>query len=266
VAQATCLPVETNIRLPRSLDESSGVAQGVRDPSIYWSHNDGGNDAVVIGVDLEGEEIVEVEIDARNRDWEDLAVAECEYGSCLYLADTGDNNEERTRVSVLRFSEPARDVRRVDPERFDFVYPDGPRDVEAMYVLPGERVYLVTKGRSDPVTLYRYPGALRDEEVTLEEVQTLYPEPANVFGQVTGASSSADGRWVVVRTYRSMEFFRVLDDGRLEPLEGGRVTLRYLREIQGEAVAFADGSRVILTSERARSERATMQLLECELP
>lgn len=44
------------------------------------------------------------------------------------------------------------------------------------------------------------------------------------------------------------------------------MTLRYLREIQGEAVAFADGGRVILTSERARSERATMQLLECELP
>ncbi len=172
----------------------------------------------------------------------------------------------RDEVSLLRLSEPARDVRMIDPERFEFVYPDGPRDVEAMYVLPGERFYFVTKGRNHAITLYRYPGPLRDEKVTLEEVQTLYPEPDNVYGQVTGASASPDGQWVVIRSYGSMEFFRVRQDGLLERFEGGSVTLRNLREIQGEAVAFASDGRILLTSERARNDRATMLVLECTLP
>lgn len=45
------------------------------------------------------------------------------------------------------------------------VLPDGPRDIEAMYVLPTDQIFFVTKGRNHPVTIYRYPSPLRSEGV-----------------------------------------------------------------------------------------------------
>ena len=72
--------------------------------------------------------------------------------------------------------------------------PDGPRDIEALLVLPGERVLVVTKGRNDPVTVYRYPGALRPDTVTLEEVQRLSDGPRILPRQVTGGAVSRRGR------------------------------------------------------------------------
>ena len=58
--------------------------------------------------------------------------------------------------------------------RYRMALPDGPRDIEAMYVLPTDQVFFVTKGRNHPVTIYRYPLPLRSGDVvTLEEVQRL---------------------------------------------------------------------------------------------
>src|SRR3972149_2706223 len=91
------------------------------------------------------------------RDWEDVAVAGCpQGGSCLYLADLGDNYEERTYGLILRLPEP--DPAQPDtlrPEVFPVRLPEGARDIEAMLVLPGERILVVTKGRNHPVTVYR---------------------------------------------------------------------------------------------------------------
>jgi hypothetical protein len=100
------------------------------------------------------------------------------------------------------------------------VLPDGPRDMEALFVLPGEELYFITKGRSHPVTVYRYPPPLRaGETVTLEEVQTLTEGPVAIPYQVTGADASPDGRLVAVRTYESLTFYR-MSRGRLVPLRG----------------------------------------------
>jgi hypothetical protein len=202
------------------------------------------------------------------RDWEDLAIGRCEGGSCLYLADTGDNTEVRPQLQLLRIREPdSLDDSSLEAQSFPMVLPDGPRDIEAIFVLPGEQVHLVTKGRNHANTVYRYPPPLRPgEAVTLQAVQTLSEGPRSIPAQVTGADASPDGTLVVVRSYQDMTFYRV-EDGILVPLSGGRVALRTLQEPQGEGVAFGAGDQLLLTTEAGNfGGVAALRILECGLP
>ncbi len=146
------------------------------------------------------------------------------------------------------------------------VLPDGPRDIEAMYVLPGEQIFFVTKGRNHRITVYRYPSPLRSAEVvTLVEVQRLTSGPAAPPRQVTGASATLDGRTVAIRTYESLEFFDVAEEDQL--LEGsmGRINLRGLREGQGEGVAFGAAGAVVLSSESVAGSSPSLTFLSCDL-
>ena len=217
---------------------------------MYWTHNDG--DSQLYALDPSGSVRARFSLSVRPRDLEDIAAAECAHGgTCLYLADTGDNEERRPDgdARILRVDEPdpaspsllAADV-------FPVRFPDGPRDVEAIFVLPGGRVHLVSKGRSHPVTVYRYPGPLRPELVTLEEVQRLTSAAQSLLDQVTGASATSAGGLVAIRTYRALSFYRPAG-GSLIPLPGGMVNLRPLEEIQGEGVGLGLEGLVLLTSE-----------------
>lgn len=239
--------------LPDGLGESSGVAVSLRTPGLLWTHNDSGNEAVLYAVDTAGRLLRAFPLKGVSaRDWEDVAVARCGEGSCLYVADTGDNQEVRKRVFLLRLPEPGLDDGTAGGvEVFPMVFPDGPRDVEALYVLSGERVHLVTKGRSGPVEVYRYPPPLRPGEVTLERVQTLTTSAPALEDQVTGADADPRGRWVVVRTYSELILYRPSGD-TLVPVEDGRVDLRTLQEPQGEGVALGPDGRIYLSSESGR--------------
>jgi hypothetical protein len=230
------------------LQEASGVAASLRHDGVYWVNNDGRSELFAVGAD--GTMLGRFPLDVRLRDWEDLAVAACGAGgSCLYLGDLGDNYEERSFARILRVPEPDPESgRELHPEVFPVRLPDGPRDIEAMLVLPGERVLVVTKGRNHSVTVYRYPGTLRADTVTMVEVQRL-SDGARIFPrQVTGGGVSPRGGLVALRTYESLQFYRVASD-TLVPVEGGLVNLRPLREPQGEAVGLGLGGTVVLASE-----------------
>lgn len=266
LAGPDCGPVHTNVRLPDRLVETSGVAFGLPGSGIYWTHNDGPSE--LFAVDSTGALLGSREVGVELRDWEDMAAAPCErHGDCLYLADTGDNAERRRAgsVKVVRLAEPApRDEEsETSAEVFPVRFPDGPRDVEALFVLPGERIHLVTKGRNHPVTVYAYPPPLRRDTVTLVEVQRLTSGPQPLANQVTGAAATRDGSSIAIRTYQSMAFYRMADD-TLQAVENGFVNLRSLRESQGEGIALGPGGRVLLTSEGGpfRSP-AAMNLLVC---
>ena len=149
-------------------------------------------------------------------------------------------------------------------ETFPFTLPDGPRDIEAVFVLPGEDVYFLSKGRNHPVTLYRYPPPLRSEQtVTLQLIQSLSDGSMTLPAQVTGADASPGGRLVAVRSYASLSFYQV-SDGILTPVEGGQVGLRTLQEPQGEGVGFGSGGRIALTTEAGSfGGAAALQVLTC---
>lgn len=267
-APLSCIEEDTGIVLPDVVVETSGAAISRRTPSTIWTHNDSGGEPAIVAVGMDGSLAGVVEVtSAVNLDWEDMDVASCDAGSCLYLADVGDNSEQREEVVVYRVPEPLpSDAATTPADEFRLVLPDGPRDAEAIFVLPGERLFLVTKGRSHAVDVYRYPGDLSaGQTVTLEWVQSLTVSRPSPPDQVTGTSASPDGTVVAVRTYTELSLYRVQGE-RLQDSPILTQSLRTLGEPQGEAVALGDGHLVVLTSEASFGNAPSMNLIRCPVP
>lgn len=261
-----CREVRTDLKLPPAINESSGVAVSLAHPGVLWTHNDQGSR--LFAVDPDGKLLGTWPVRPRLEDWEDIGLQTCpQGGSCLYFSDLGDNYEERHDIRLLRVPEPdpgaAPDT--LHPEIFPVRLPNGPRDIEALLVLPNERIFVVTKGRNDPVTVYRYPGTLRPDTVTLEEVQRLSDGPRILPRQVTGGAVAPRGRLVALRTYESLQFYELQAD-TLVPVDGGLVNLRTLREGQGEGVSIGLDGQVVLTSEAGPlASLGTMSTMRCRL-
>jgi hypothetical protein len=235
--------------LPRELVESSGVAVSLAHPGILWTHKDD-NAHTLFAMDYEGRVVARFPLDRKLKDWEDLNRAPCPGGgSCLYLEDLGDNYEEHRGGQILRVREP--DPAHPDtlhPESFPVRFPNGTQDTEALLVLPGERIFVVTKGRNEPVTVYRYPPPLRPDTVILQKVQDLTDGPRIFPYQVTGGSVSPRGTVMAIRTYTALDFYRMSGD-TLAAVPNGHFDLRPLREPQGEGVGLGLNGMVALTSE-----------------
>lgn len=267
----TCSNPQRTGTLPTVLREASGVAVSRRHPGILWMHNDSGSKPYLFAVDSTGHSHARIRVNgARNRDWEDIALGPCPTGECLYLADTGDNRLKRTDAAIYRVPEPAPgDTVTGLAERFPIRYPNGPRDVEALYILPDGTIYLISKGRRHPTELFRYPPPLRPGEIVmLEEVQRLYDDARALPFQITGASAAPDGRWIAVRSYGYLQLYRPHPDGSLAPaLPAPGLNLDPLAEPQGEGVAVRDDGTIFLTSE-AGPDRVpgTIGRLTCRAP
>lgn len=265
-----CRPLSEPVALPDTISESSGVAASRQHAGVYWTLNDG-RYGDLYAVDAEGTLLGIVPVDVPARDWEDLALAPCSgdssEGDCLWIADTGDNYAERSGAVIYRLPEPDPDGEAGPVESFPVRYPDGARDVEAMFVMPDGRLFLISKGSTSRPAMYRYPLPLRpDVAVDLELVHYLDDGQRSLPRQITGAAASADGSLVVVRTYETLTFMGFGDDG-LRSLEDGTVNLRTVREAQGEAVAFGPDGDVVLSSEAGPlGQRGSMVILRCDLP
>jgi len=275
-ASLNCQSTTTTISLPEELEETSGVTVSLSQPDVFWTHNDDGS--VLTAMNSVGEIISRIRIRPSLTDWEDIATSSCAGGkSCLYLADTGDNLERRSAgdISIRRLEEPDLDspnfratlnqqIPEFDTDVFPVRLPDGPRDIEALLVLPGEDIYVSTKGRNGPVAIYRYPPPLRPDTVTLELVQELSPGARVIPRQVTGGSVSPEGDILALRTYESLQFFEFVAD-TLVPIKDGHIDLRSLLEAQGEGIAIGPGGLLVLTSEAVGETPPQMNLMHCNL-
>jgi hypothetical protein len=257
------------------VSESSGVAVSREHHGVLWTHNDSGDDAYLYASDLAGTDRGTVRVRGANAvDWEDIALGPCptQPGACLYIADTGDNEENRKSVVLYAVPEPdppgpgRAPVRSAQAAALRLKYPGGPDDVEAVYVSPRDSaLYLVSKGRSGVVRLYRVPRTAwrGDTAVTASAVQQLPITPLPALGRlVTGAAIRPDGRLVAVRTYTEIYMF--------VPGAGGRLASdrRWVCDVagvgrQGEAIDFLDDSTLVLTSEAGPRTRASIHTVRC---
>jgi hypothetical protein len=235
------------------LPEASGVAASRRTPGVFWAHNDSA-DALLFALDDRGAIGGRVRVaGAKVDDWEDVAVGPCPQGSCVYIADIGDNSGRRDRITVYRTPEPApRDASTQQAEVFDAAYPDGPHDAEALFVTPNADVFIITKGDPGPIALYRFPRPLQTGTIMrLERVGAPATDAKTVDSaeRPTAADASQDGQWVAVRTTRFLTFYRTADliAGRWR--EMFRTDLSKLREPRGEGIAFAADGAVVLVGE-----------------
>lgn len=265
-----CRVAARSIPLPQELRETSGAALSRRFPGIVWSHNDSSHRPVLYALDANSGALrgaVDV-TGAQNRDWEDLAIGPCGDADCIYISDTGDNDAERDSVVIYRVPEPAAGEASSAPaEAFPARFPEGPKDAEALFLLAPDRLFLITKGRHGPITLYRYPPPLRPGEmVTLERVRDLAATPELRGQMATAAAATPDGEWVLVRTYRSLLFYRTdeLLEGGAEPFA---IDVSGLEQPQSEGLDIDANGSVLLTSESdSRESAAVAAALSCELP
>ena len=234
------------------LPEGSGLAASRRTPDRFWSHNDSGG-PVLFALDGNGRVTGRLSISgATVEDWEAVAVGPCPSGSCIYVADIGDNDAERKRITVYRIVEPAdaSGAAQVDGT-FHATYPDGSHDAETLLVTPEGRLLIVTKGDTGPVSLYRFPNELRNgATVRLERVGGPRGSGAPAENErITDGAVSPDGEWVVLRTRHALTFYRAADLLAGNWREAGRVPLGSVGEPQGEGVTFASNQSLYLMSE-----------------
>lgn len=263
-----CRVDAAGIELPGA-HESSGLALAGGGDAL-WTHNDSGRPVLYL-VGLDGRDRARVNVTgARVEDWEDMTPGPCPGGGrCLYVGDIGDNQASRARITIYRVPEPAPgDAQSRPAEALAAAYPDGAQDAEALFVLPDGGVFVVTKGETGAIALYRLPRTARPGAVSrLERVTELRPGPVDRRDRITGAAASPDGQWLALRTLRQLHFYRTGDlaSGTL----GTPFTfdLRPLDEPQGEAVEFGRDGVMHLSSEGGKKETpATLARLTCTLP
>ncbi len=265
-AAAVCTASGSSTELPAEVKESSGLVQSRRDPQLFWTHNDAGNAPVIFAVSSDGRMRSQVRVSgARLEDWEDIDAGPCGGADCLFIGDIGDNDATRNAITVYQVEEPrAGATTSANAIARSARYPSGPRDAEAMYVLSGT-VYLVTKGRTGAIELYRWPQG--QGTVQLERIRELFGKPRNKDDLVTSASASPDGKWVAVRTYRTLYIYKAAEltaPGNPVPL---KADLSATGEKQGEGLAILNDGTVWLSSEAGGKKGSpALTRLSCTLP
>ena len=275
--------------LPTELLESSGITRDPRHPDVFWVHNDSGNPAELVAIDTAGRLIATVPLEqAPNRDFEDIAVGPCPTGSCLYLADIGDNLAVHSSVRVHRLPLPdlpdraassrasgARILPPLRPETsWNLVYPAGPRDAESL-AIDAERgeLIIVTKGRESIVEMYGLP--LSDltgrpgSPDTLHRVGRLHvPIGSGTSQFITAADLSPDGSRFAVRSYTTLYEFAWSGAAAFDTLDvPAASSLLGALEAQGEGVAWdLSGETLLLVSEGRGGRPPTISRIRCPAP
>jgi hypothetical protein len=249
----------------KRIKESSGLALGGRDPSIFWTINDSGGEPCVFAVDRSGRTRAKVRVrDAANFDWEDIARGTGENGApALFIGDIGDNLFIRPTIQVYQIPEPeinapgkpVSETETAAPQLWRAYYPDGNHNAESLLVHPQtNRLYILTKSEDGKSALYAFPQPLQPKvSMVLEKVVDLaFPTLIRAGKRphdncmTTGACFAPDGSRMVAATYSSLyEWVLPPDKPLAEALQQPPVRIEpsLLRQLEG--VCYDSDSRTL---------------------
>ena len=220
-------------RLDPRIDEASGLAASIRQPGLYWAHNDSRaffasqpTEPLFYAIDAQGQVLGELWVDGlKPYDWEAISAFRWKDRSYLVIGDVGDNRARRGRGVRLDVVEEPQEITgrlvRKPAWTLRLSYADGPRDAEAMAVDGKEKaVYILTK-RDVPARLYRaslLPG--KGGAAKLEYLGEIAPLDAPLTTgmpselkvlpfthQPTDMAFAPDGSEVAVLTYAHLYVF-----------------------------------------------------------
>ena len=274
------------------LTENSAAAMSFGQPGLFFSINDSGNDPLLFALDTTGADRGVWRVQgATNVDWEAASIGPCGANratipaiampaECVYIGDTGDNSEKRETRIIYRVPEPwaqqAGYTGELTAEGLRYRYPDGPHDVEAMYVLPNGEIYLITKrarrdaaGKLRPALMFMLPPDAwsKPGPVVAQLVDSLPIVPGSApLRYITDAALAPDERALAVRTYAQIFTFAVDPTtgrvrGSIPPAVCNIVALDVW---PGEGITWVGrGNSLLLTSEGLA---APLEIVECPMP
>ncbi len=218
------------------ITESSGLAADSA-AGLYWTVNDSGAGGVAYGIGPQGRVEGTLNYRATPVDIEAVAVHE----DRLYLADIGDNNAVRERVTVYYFDQPRANGLIVAYRAYDFTYPDGPHDAETLLVNPAGRLFIVTKDANGGGVYAAPADPVRAGTNELKRVGTA---PASV----TDGSFLPGGRTIALLSYSAVT---VVDASSYATVAEAAIPA----QPQAESLAVSlDGDTLLVGSEGRRSK------------
>jgi hypothetical protein len=243
----------------RRLSEVSGITASRRQDDVWWVHNDSGDLPRIFAIDSHGKVLGEYRVvGAVNEDWEDIASGPgADLSPSLYIADIGDNELNRDFVVIYRVREPdlSRDettLQTAPAEPFQFRYPDGRHNAEAIVVDPESgRMYVITKSEAGGCQVFRSPVPLKlGEPMTFEPVASG-PAAFTQWRRVTSATTALDGTRIAIRNYfNAFELRRAPGSDFESMFSATPLPISLPLEQQGEAIGYTrDGKGLVTTSE-----------------
>lgn len=248
--------------VPPELAELSGLAASARHPGVFWAHNDSDNAFRVYAMEDSGKIRATLTLTGSTpRDIEDIAVGPCEpraeAAPCIYLADIGDNFQQRQQVRIYRLPEPEQLADATLPvEALAFTYPDGPHNAESLIIdKRSVRLAVITKTPDSLGDVYALDGLSPNETVkakklgtlrALQDSERLAPgsAPQDIDRLTTGADLNASGERLLLRTYtRAWEVRRPHARSFEELITGKVAEVPAASQAQSEAIAFTPGDR-----------------------
>lgn len=221
------------------IGESSGLASSALHAGVLYTHNDKGHAAEVFAIDGHGDTQAVLTLPGADLvDLEDIAVTP---SGRIWLADTGDNEQRRSSVSVYVAPEPAELTDApLSWTLYRFRYEDGPRNAEALLVHPQtQRVYVVSK-EGGKGGIYEAPAFLSTSRVNV--LRKVAESPANI----TAGAFSPDGTRLALRNVANAFVYTEIGTSPW--------VLRVPDTRQGESLTFAlDGTAILVGSEGVHS-------------
>jgi hypothetical protein len=273
---------------PVIVNEASGIAISDDLSDRLYHINDSGDSGRFYVTDFSGGATQIVNVDSfEPTDVEDLALGECGTvtGTCLFIADIGDNARVRDQIEVVLVREQEQFGDRVVPvDRIRLRYPDGANDAESLAVHPNGDLFIVSKGADyslltvSPSKIYRLPLERRlgangqvQELDWLGEVDFTDISTDTFSGSLpTAFDISSDGSRFLMLTYvNAFEFYMDLAESGLpvtEDLVDGvdfrEIPLEVL--IQQESIAYM-GENAFLYNTEAVDGTARIMRVRCRL-
>ncbi len=241
--------------LPNLLNEASGI-EIAPDSDIIWMLNDGGNPSELYGLDLKGNILKVLKINAKNNDWEDLT---SDNEGNIYIGDFGNNANKRKNLSILKLSKDSLlNKTNTGIERISFYYPNQLKfppkkkkmhfDCEAFFHF-NDSLYLFTKSREKDnlgkTNLYKIPAVSGNHEAQfISSFTTCYESKC----WITSADISADGKQIVILNPKGVWIFT---DYTSDDFFNGNITkYMFSYDSQKESVCFKNKNTLLITDEK----------------
>ena len=223
------------------IKESSGLTVSSEHKDLAYTINDAGNAPIVYGIKIStGDVVGTTRVDGGEvKDSESIAI---DGEGTMWLADLGDNDEERDDVALYAFPEPGPGDHSVTAKRYPVSYDDGPVDIEAFLVHPETGAkFLASKEKKKSGTLFSLPDTLSEGSSNVAtDLGKAAPQ------DVSDGTFNLDGTEALLRTRESVHLF---DPASWQ--ETGTVEVPEVE--QGESIAMEPGGTSFLIGSEGKN-------------